>query len=96
MDDTVWAFSENARDTFQDMYSKYRFDRYFDSFEQYYKLYSKRNAELWEEYGRGEITKEELNDSRFSFPLLQVGVDDKLLVKAYSEDFSAKSYIRRK
>ena len=23
LDDTVWAFSENARDTFQDMYEKY-------------------------------------------------------------------------
>lgn len=96
LDDTVWAFSENARDTFQDMYSKYRFDRYFDSFEQYYKLYSKRNAELWEEYGRGEITKEELNDSRFSFPLLQVGVDDKFLVKAYSENFFSEIIYKKK
>lgn len=23
LDDTVWAFTENARDTFQDMYDKY-------------------------------------------------------------------------
>ena len=29
LDDTVWAFTENARDTFQDMYDKYHFDRYF-------------------------------------------------------------------
>mgnify|MGYP000128612404 FL=1 len=27
LDDTVWAFTENARDTFQDMYDKYHFDR---------------------------------------------------------------------
>ena len=87
MDDTVWAFSENARDTFHDMYTKYRFDRYFDSFEHYYTLYTKRNAELWEDYGKGIITKEQLNEIRFSFPLLQVGVDDKALVKAYSGDF---------
>ena len=32
LDDTVWAFTENARDTFQDMYDKYHFDRYFRSF----------------------------------------------------------------
>ena len=25
LDDTVWAFTENARDTFQDMYDKYHF-----------------------------------------------------------------------
>ena len=70
MDDTVWAFSENARDTFHDMYTKYRFDRYFDSFEHYYILYTKRNAELWEDYGRGIITKEQLNEIRFSFPFI--------------------------
>ena len=30
MDDTVWAFTANARDTFQDMYDKYHFDRLDD------------------------------------------------------------------
>ena len=28
LDDTVWAFTENARDTFQDMYDKYHFDSF--------------------------------------------------------------------
>lgn len=40
LDDTVWAFSENARDTFQDMYEKYHFERYFDSFHQFYNASS--------------------------------------------------------
>jgi FMN phosphatase YigB (HAD superfamily) len=51
LDDTVWAFSENARDTFQDMYEKYHFERYFDSFHQFYTIYSGRNEILWGEYG---------------------------------------------
>ena len=38
LDDTVWAFTENARDTFQDMYDKYHFDRYFRSFSHFYTL----------------------------------------------------------
>lgn len=32
LDDTVWAFTENARDTFQDMYDKYHFDSLFSFF----------------------------------------------------------------
>lgn len=96
LDDTVWAFSENARDTFQDMYTKYRFDRYFDSFEHYYALYSRKNVELWDMYGKGMITKEQLNDIRFSFPLLQVGVDDKSLVEAYSSDFFSEIVYKKK
>ena len=47
LDDTVWAFTENARDTFQDMYDKYHFDRYFRSFSHFYTLYSGKNEELW-------------------------------------------------
>ena len=90
LDDTVWAFTENARDTFQDMYDKYHFDRYFRSFSHFYTLYSGKNEELWNEYGAGRITKDELNEQRFSYPLLQVGVTDKALVKAL--EYLASSY----
>ena len=48
------------------------------------------NEILWGEYGAGHITKDELNDMRFSYPLQQVGVEDKALVKAYSDDFLQK------
>ena len=87
LDDTLWAFSQNARDTFEEVYNEYDFGRYFDSFDQFYTLYKKRNEELWQEYGNGNITKEELNSQRFFFPLQAVGVDDKALAKRYSDAF---------
>ena len=96
LDDTVWAFSENAKDTFQDMYDKYHFDRYFDSFQQFYSIYEPKNVELWTEYGKRNITKEELNEQRFSYPLQQVGVDDKVLVKTYSDNFFAEIPYKKK
>ena len=72
LDDTIWAFSRNARDTFEEVYQKYSFDRYFDSFDHYYTLYQRRNTELWLEYGKGKVTKEELNRQRFFYPLQAV------------------------
>ena len=45
LDDTIWAFSQNARNTFEEVYQKYSFDRYFDSFNHYYTLYQQRNTE---------------------------------------------------
>ncbi|MCD8032630.1 MAG: YjjG family noncanonical pyrimidine nucleotidase [Bacteroides sp.] len=88
LDDTLWAFSENARDTFVEMYEKYNLDYYFDSFEHFYTIYQKKNAELWGgEYGKGHITKNELNESRFFFPLQSVGCHDKELTRKYSKDF---------
>ncbi len=87
LDDTLWAFSENARDTFIEMYEKYNLDYYFDSFEHFYAIYLKKNAELWVEYGKGHITKNQLNESRFFFPLQVVGCHDKELAQKYSKDF---------
>lgn len=87
LDDTLWAFSENSRDTFEETYMKHNFDAYFDSFEHYYALYLKRNVELWEEYAEGKVTKDSLNEQRFFYPLQAVGVNNPDLAKQFSEDF---------
>ena len=89
LDDTLWAFSFNARDTFEEMYRKYEYDRYFRSFGHFYELYEKRNIELWAEYADGKVTKEELNRQRFLYPLEAVGEGDAALAKAFSDDFFA-------
>ena len=87
LDDTLWAFSLNARDTFEEMYHKYDYDRFFRSFQHFYTLYQHRNVELWEEYGRGQVSKEELNRQRFLYPLEAVGAGDVALAEAFSGDF---------
>lgn len=89
LDDTLWAFSQNARDTFEEMYHKYEYDRYFRSFHHFYQLYEQRNVELWTEYANGQVTKDELNRQRFLYPLESVGVGDAALAKAFSDDFFA-------
>ena len=92
----MWAFSANARDTFEEMYHKYGYERFFPSFDYFYQLYQKRNVELWEEYGRGEVTKEELNRRRFLYPLEQVGEGDASLAQRFSDDFFSVIPTKRK
>lgn len=87
LDDTVWAFSENARDAFYEVYLHFSFDRYFDSFEHFYSVYTAKNNALWTSYDKGNITKEELNRERFTHPLREVGVENQELVKQYMEYF---------
>lgn len=89
LDDTLWAFSANAHDTFEEIYLKHGLDAFFDSFDHFYSIYQSRNAELWAEYGNGQITKEELNRQRFLYPLEAVGAGDAVLAKEYSDDFFA-------
>lgn len=86
LDDTIWAFSLNARDTYEEMYHKYKYDRFFDSFEHYYTLYNRRNLELWAEYANGQVTKDELNRQRYFYPLEAVGAGDVDLARAYEKD----------
>lgn len=87
LDDTLWAFSENARDAFGEVYESFHFERYFDSFEHFYSIYNGRNQQLWVDYGDGKITKEQLNQERFLYPLRQVGVDNPQLAAEYSALF---------
>ncbi|MCD7900657.1 MAG: YjjG family noncanonical pyrimidine nucleotidase [Bacteroides sp.] len=87
LDDTLWAFSDNSRDTFRMMYDRYNFEKYFDSFDHYYALYQERNTELWALYGNSKITKDELNRARFLYPLQAVGVNNPELAQAFSDDF---------
>lgn len=89
LDDTLWAFTANARDTFEELYRKYDYQRYFRSFEHYYGLYQQHNLELWEAYGQGRISKEELNRQRFLYPLEAVGAPDPCLSEAFATDFFA-------
>jgi putative hydrolase of the HAD superfamily len=87
LDDTLWAFSQNSQETFEEMYHKYEYDRFFRSFSHFYELYEERNIELWRMYGRGQITKEELNKERFSYPLRMVGVNSEELVRRFAADY---------
>ena len=87
LDDALWAFSQNAYDTFEELYRKYGYGSFFRSFGHFYTLYKERNIVLWEEYGNGKLTKEELNRQRFLYPLEAVGAGDAILAKRFSDDF---------
>lgn len=76
LDDTIWDFHANARLSLQDMFADRKLDRYFSDFDEFFSIYAKRNIELWEAYGKGEIEKEFLMAERFRYPLAKMGVDD--------------------
>lgn len=89
LDDTLWAFSLNARDTLEATYRKHGYGRFFRSFDHFYRLYTERNLQLWDDYASGRVTKEELNRQRFLYPLQQVGAEDAALAQAFGQDFFA-------
>ena len=81
LDDTIWDFHANAKLSLHDMFIDRELGRYFENFEEFFRIYAKRNIELWEAYGKGEITKEFLMSERFRYPLAKMGVDDRELAE---------------
>jgi len=76
LDDTLWDFHANARLSLGEVYEERKLNRHFDSFDHFFKIYAKRNLELWELYGKGVISKGFLMVERFRHPLALVGVDN--------------------
>ena len=61
--------------------------RYFENFDQFFDIYARRNIELWELYGKGEITKEYLSKERFLYPLSKMGVTDEALAAEIGQHY---------
>lgn len=86
LDDTLWDFAGNARESFVEAYKQFDYQRFFPDFESFYDLYQGRNQALWKQYGAGEIDKQTLNELRFLYPLQEVGVEDVDLARRFGEE----------
>ncbi|ODT55417.1 MAG: noncanonical pyrimidine nucleotidase, YjjG family [Paludibacter sp. 47-17] len=87
LDDTLWDFHTNARISLELMFDDRGLDRYFTDFDEFFRIYAKRNIELWEAYGKGEITQEYLKAERFRYPLSKMGVDDAALAEEIGHQY---------
>ncbi|MBR5855377.1 MAG: HAD-IA family hydrolase [Paludibacteraceae bacterium] len=69
-DDTIGDFHGAADLALQDMYEKYNLSDYFASCEEFVSIYKPHNIELWDKYGKDQVTKDYLSFDRFFFPLM--------------------------
>ena len=87
LDDTLWDFKANSRIAMCEIFNDYKLINFFDSFESFYDIYMVKNHQLWEQYAKGEVTKEYLSLERFFYPLRTVGIENKTLAKQLGDDF---------
>ena len=74
LDDTLWNFRDNSHRALKVVYDQFSLDSYYPEFEDFYRTYSEKNAELWNLYHHGRLTREELIAERFRYPLQRRGV----------------------
>lgn len=87
LDDTLWDIHQNGRECLEEIYRDYRYNQFYETFEDFYQVYMPSNNYLWGLYREGKISKDELIVERFLFPLRRFGIDDPYYAKKVSDDF---------
>ena len=76
LDDTLWDFTANSKESLMELYELYTLGKYFNNFEHFINTYQKHNLELWKKYINKDISKFTLGLTRFLKTLNEVGIDE--------------------
>jgi putative hydrolase of the HAD superfamily len=87
LDHTIWDFATNEKVTLNHLFIKYKLERFFVSFDDFFHRYNPINIGLWNQYRNGEIRKHDLNIGRFYNTFLTVGYNDKAEAESFAADF---------
>ena len=88
LDRTLWDFDATAEVAFERIYDKYNLKSLgIPSAHEFHEVYHPLNEQLWVLYRADQITKDELNRTRFLKPLEHYGIHDVELADHLSEDY---------
>lgn len=91
LDRTLWDFEANSQKALNILYHDLKLDNYTEHFIQFHTVYKKINGELWEQYAKNKLSKEELRISRFSKTLAHFKIVDAELAERLSDGYVAIS-----
>ena len=88
LDRTLWDFDAAAEVAFERIYEKYELKKLgIPSAHEFHEVYHPLNEQLWVLYRADQITKDDLNRTRFLKPLEHYGIHDTALADHLSEDY---------
>ena len=88
LDRTLWDFDAAAEVAFERIYNQYHLHGLgIPSAHEFHEVYHPLNEKLWELYRADQITKDDLNRTRFLKPLEHYGIHDVELADHLSEDY---------
>jgi len=87
LDNTLWDFEANSKETLSELFDKYLQEKVKPSFEMFFKEYVKVNAKYWERYRHGKVKKEDLRVNRFHDTFLLFGLNDKVLAEKFATEY---------
>ena len=88
LDRTLWDFDAAAEVAFERIYEQYHLKELgIPNAHEFHMVYHPLNEQLWVRYRANEITKDDLNRTRFLKPLEHYGIHDEALADHLSEDY---------
>lgn len=87
LDDTLIDTAANTKATVQEVYKDYHLGEYFESFDDFFAFYHKNVSKLWDMYNKGQVSKEELQTTRFTTSLSHLDGFTDAKIKTINEDY---------
>jgi putative hydrolase of the HAD superfamily len=95
LDNTLWDFERNSKETLNELYHKHRLNELgVSSADFFIRTYQERNAMMWEQYRLGKIDKETLRNKRFAFTFWDMGLEAELAPPELAEDYISMSPVK--
>ena len=86
LDHTLWDFEANSKEALTEIFEKHQLlVKGVTSFDEFLAVYYKINDQMWEQYQKDEITKDELRNDRFYNALVAFGIIDRKLADAIGD-----------
>lgn len=87
LDRTLWDFEANSKRALQHLYESLSLGDTIEHFMHFHHTYIRVNANLWQQYEKGKLSKEALRDNRFKDALAHHGIHDHQLAQKMSDGY---------
>lgn len=87
LDHTLWDFTANSNATLTILHAKHGLEDCNVKLDDFLKHYQVVNDQMWCEYNRGKITKEDIRDKRFKIAFSKVGLVNDTLADLVNEEY---------
>lgn len=96
LDDTLWDTYHNNKECLKGIYTDYKMNRYYASFEALFDVYMPHNIDLWAKYRNGEIDRQTLIFDRFYYIFKPLGVEGKEEILHINNDFLHRTTLQKR
>ncbi|MBX9850871.1 MAG: YjjG family noncanonical pyrimidine nucleotidase [Cytophagaceae bacterium] len=87
LDHTLWDFEKNCSETLSDLFREFQLSKFGIVQDDFIRTYKSVNYQMWDDYNRGRLNKEQIRSLRFPFTFEQMGLKREDVPANLNEEF---------